>query len=293
MRSKRSATAGCSSPTQPTGVPSMRDAGRAPGAQRLVLTGLEGQARHGKRLDQLLDDTLHVEEVHRLAVRRLPALGRPGARQQHGHPPRFVRQRLAWLGQVHVADFEHRQAIGVAAVGRRRLEEAGEQRAPHHDAIDHDRVGEPYVGDVGAVAGRIAQPRLAFRRRQAVGHDLLEAEADEHVAHAFFEIEIAVRVRRRHHLGQQRLGNALVAVHAGHLFEDVRPADHAGADVEAVVGCGGADDGVRIGVIAGHLALELQRPQDADNVVERDAHAELPRDLRRRDVDHDGLGRPG
>jgi len=117
---------------------------------------------------------------------------------------------------------------------------------------------------------------------QPVGDDLVQAAADQHIAHLVLAFEHTVAALRRQRIGHQGQRDAVVAVQASHLFDEV------GGDfyIQAVHGDG------RFYRLAFDLTGEIQRFEHPDDVSRAEVNADLSFDFSRRDLDHTfGLGR--
>jgi len=85
-------------------------------------------------------------------------------------------------------------------------------------------------------------------------------------------------------VGDQRVGDAVVAVDAGDLLDQIGPSGQAGPDVQPVIGHHDVQH------VAALRHRELQRAQDAHDLVLGDGETEMARHLRHGQVYGDGLG---
>jgi len=128
-------------------------------------------------------------------------------------------QRIAFGDREHAADLEQGEPVGETAVRRRGFQHGREQAAAHDDAVEGRGIGEPDVGRRLAVFG--LQFRFRLRRRQPVADDLLQPEVGEGVLDSVLEGLLAVAALRRQHVAEHGRGDAVVAVDAAHLLDQV------------------------------------------------------------------------
>ncbi len=231
-----------------------------------VARGVENGRGHVQSRQKAFEDPFQIEKVRRRAVGRapIPALARPG--EDHRQLDRFGGQRFA-LGQVDRSQFEERQAVGAGRVPRGRFHHRCEHRAAHHPPFRYDRIGQADVLRGRNLDPRRIDRRFLFRRGQMIGKHLLQPEVDEQIPRGFLLLEGWVAALLGKQIGDLNFRDARVSVDARDLLDQIRLADHARADIEAVIGRDHLQGEVVVGNFRGspapggdllHAAAELQ-----------------------------------
>ena len=90
----------------------------------------------------------------------------------------------------------------------------------------------------------------------------------QQVAHPFLFFEQGIANLRRQLVGHAGFGDAVVTVDARNLFDDIRLAGNALADIQAVVGSNGGDG------FTAQRHLEFQTAQQAGDIFSRKVNAQ-------------------